>query len=91
MEMSEKNKPEISMKLKIFDYVLAGISGLEFVWQLFKKVSGNSTREWEWVLLPLLLAIGLLRHKKIERIICSILLFGSILLPFILMGIVGNY
>jgi hypothetical protein len=77
---------KISLKLKIFDYILAAISGLEFAWQLFKKLSGNSTREWIWVFIPLFLVLGLLQHKKTYRIICSILLFGSILLPFILLG-----
>jgi hypothetical protein len=86
-----KNTPAISIKLKIFDYILAGISGLEFAWQLYKKLSGNSTREWIWVLVPLFLVVGLLQHKKVYRIVCSILLFGSILLTFILLGMVSNY
>jgi hypothetical protein len=77
--------------VEIYDYILAVISGLEFAWQLFKKLSGNSTREWLWVLLPLFLVFGLLQHKTVYRVICSILLFGSILLTIILMGMVSGY
>jgi hypothetical protein len=77
--------------VEIYDYVLAGISGLEFAWQLFKKLSGNSTREWIWVLVPLFLVFGLLQHKTIYRVICSVLLFGSILLSFILVGMISSY
>jgi hypothetical protein len=77
--------------VEIYDYILAVISGLEFAWQLFKKLSGNSTRAWTWVLLPLFLVFGLLQHKPVYRVICSILLFGSILLTFILMGMVSSY
>ena len=90
-EKPQKKNKEISMGLKIYDYILAGISGLEFIWQLISKLSGNSAREWIWVILPLLLVFGLLRHQKTERVICSILLFGSILLPFILMGMISGY
>ena len=81
----ESNKGT-STGLKIYDYILAGISGLEFAWQLFNKLSGNSTRGWFWVFVPLFLVFGLLQHKKSCRIICSILLFGSILFTIILWG-----
>jgi hypothetical protein len=82
-------KPEISRGLKIFDFILAGISAIEFIWKIITKLSGTP-RGWLDVLLPLFLVIGLLSHDKRARVVCVILLVVSILNPIILGGIVAG-
>jgi hypothetical protein len=58
---------QISLKLKIFDYIFAGISGLSGIIGLV-----NGAGAWGW--LPFAIAIGLLMHKKTWRIICIVLM-----------------
>ena len=81
---------EVPKGLRIFDYVLAGVCFIEGLFKLYMKVAGGrSDSQWSFVLLPFLLGIGLLQHKKSYRIICIILLALSLALPFILAGILS--
>jgi hypothetical protein len=86
---ASKTKPEISKRLKTFDFVLAGISLAEFLWKIITKFSGTP-RGWLEVLLSLFLAIGLVTHEKWARVFCIILLVISFLYPLIIGGIIAG-
>jgi hypothetical protein len=71
VEKPAKSPQEISKGLKIFDYILANICLLQFILQLYMKLSGSPVApNWVWVIMPLLLASGLLSHEKWARILC---------------------
>jgi len=85
-----KNNDSPSFGIKIYDYIIASISFLDGIYKIIKAIYiGHNlywfiTSEGLWTFFPFVIGFGLLQHKKVWRIIGTILLIISLLLPYLL-------
>jgi DNA-directed RNA polymerase subunit RPC12/RpoP len=81
----------------IYDFVLAGISFLDGIFKVIRAIYTGREVYWFftydgiWYFFPFIIGFGLLQHKKIWRIVGTIVLIISLLLTYFVFKTVTAY